>query len=143
MDPTNGSPGEVPENCLPGVLPVLERLLSETDQSETISAVLSADAMHILQGFMDDGSWGCGYQNGLQVIWSLCAQDPAVYGTLFHPSTQGSYPGVRRLQGWIAEAWHAGFDQGGQRALRGKILDTSQRIGVCDLYSMFSYLGVR
>lgn len=38
-------------------------------------------------------------------------------------------PGVRNVQGWVEEAWRAGFDQEGKQQLKGKLVGTSKWIG--------------
>lgn len=64
------------------------------------------------------------------------------YQEVFSREKNGAEPGVRRIQGWIEEAWNAGFDREGSVQLHGTILGTRKWIGPTDLYAMFSYLGV-
>lgn len=64
------------------------------------------------------------------------------YQAVFSREKNGAEPGVRRIQGWIEEAWSAGFDAEGSGQFRGRILGTRKWIGPTDLYAMFSYLGV-
>jgi hypothetical protein len=75
------------------------------------------------------------------LISALMVHDSS-HRRLFERDVQGADPGVRRVQGWIEEAWGAGYDREGCGQLRGKVLGTRKWIGTSDLYSMFSYLGV-
>ena len=81
------------------------------------------------------------------IIASLIARDEERskrhgYAALFSPQRQGSHPSVRRIQGWIEEAWAQGFDEDGRKQLKGIMCGWGVWIGVMDLYAMFSYLGV-
>ena len=72
---------------------------------------------------------------------SLLICQPAYRG-LFSRGVSGADPGVRRLQGWIEEAWGNGYDADGRRQLKGKVLGTRKWIGTSDLYAMFSFKGI-
>jgi hypothetical protein len=62
------------------------------------------------------------------------------YKSIFAEATNGSAPGVRRVQGWIEEAWSQGgfssivltpgFDTIGRDQLQGKLVGTRKWIGV-------------
>lgn len=64
------------------------------------------------------------------------------YREVFSRENNGAEPGVRRVQGWIEEAWNAGYDKEGAAQLSGKVLGTRKWIGPTDLYAMFSFLGI-
>lgn len=142
-DPVDGptDSGSIPRTTTPGALPALKDLLVESSRSFTLSARLSKDVTHIKGSLRFDFGWGCGYRNALMLISALMVHDPT-YRRLFDRDVQGAEPGVRRVQGWIEEAWSAGYDREGCNQLRGKVLGTRKWIGTTDLYSMFSYLGV-
>lgn len=101
--------------------------------------------------------WGCGYRNALMAITSLVQAKPA-YRQAFSKNENGSEPGVRRIQGWIEEAWSCGYDPEGKKHFKGKMLGSKKWIGTsggsvlrtlgwkvadgADLYAMFSYKGI-
>ena len=85
--------------------------------------------------------WGCGYRNALMALSSLLAACPE-YRPAFSRDRNGADPGVRRLQGWIEEAWGAGHDPPGRAHFRGKVLGTRKWIGTSDLYAMYTYKGI-
>jgi hypothetical protein len=67
-------------------------------------------------------------------ISALLQARPA-YRQAFSVTENGSEPGVRRVQGWIEEAWNHGFDTHGQEHFRGKLLGTSRWIGTSGTFS--------
>ena len=87
--------------------------------------------------------WGCGYRNA-QMVMDALLQFPfrPEYRDVFDAEKNGSEPGLRRIQGWIEEAWGEGFDPGGRQHFRGKLLGTRKWIGPTDMYAMFSYKGI-
>lgn len=64
------------------------------------------------------------------------------FAELFSRENNGAEPGVRRLQGWLDEAWSNGFDPEGRAHFGGKVSGGSRWIGTGDLYALFSYKGV-
>lgn len=142
-DPVEGptDSNSIPSTTTPGALHALSDLLVESTRCFTLSARLSTEVTHIKGSLRFDFGWGCGYRNALMIISALVVHDPA-YKRLFGRDVQGADPGVRRVQGWIEEAWAAGYDREGCNQLRGKVLGTRKWIGATDLYSMFNYLGV-
>lgn len=64
------------------------------------------------------------------------------YVPLFSKSSNGAEPGVRRVQGWIEEAWEEGYDPEGKQQLDGEVLGRRKWIGPSDLYAMFTYKGI-
>jgi hypothetical protein len=61
-------------------------------------------------------------------ITALIQAKPA-YRKPFSETENGSNPGVRRVQGWIEEAWKNGYDVHGKEHFRGKLLGTKKWIG--------------
>ncbi|WVR07761.1 hypothetical protein IAU60_004804 [Kwoniella sp. DSM 27419] len=140
-DPISGSREDIPSNFSPGVIPVLDRCLKEgAHQGITRRAILCRDVSHIKGVWKFDMGWGCGYRNALMCLTSLLSVSD--YAALFDRSVNGSDPGVRRIQGWIQEAWDEGFDAEGRQQLKGKILGSRKWIGPSDLYAMFTYKGI-
>jgi hypothetical protein len=74
-------------------------------------------------------------------ISALISHSPPL-ADLFARSSNGSDPGVRRLQGWLDEAWAQGFDPPGKTHFGGKVLGGRKWVGTGDLYAMFSCKGV-
>lgn len=74
-------------------------------------------------------------------ISSLISHSPTL-AKLFSREANASDPGVRRLQGWLDEAWAKGFDPEGKAHFGGKVLGGRKWVGTGDLCAMFSYKGV-
>ena len=143
-DPLEGSldPTLIPNNYMPGALPALKELLVDSFRaSNTVKSRVSSDITHIRHSLRFDAGWGCGYRNALMAISALVTFEPS-YRAVFGRGANGAEPGVRRVQGWIEEAWNAGYDREGCGQLRGKVLGTRKWIGTTDLYAMFSYMGI-
>jgi hypothetical protein len=51
------------------------------------------------------------------------------YRQPFSEKDNGSNPGVRRIQGWIEEAWMNGFDPHGKKYFKGTLLGRRKWIG--------------
>ena len=119
----------------------LQNFLQAASAATTLKARLSTETLHIRHSVRFDLGWGCGYRNASMVISALMLHSPA-YRTIFDSSNNGADPGIRRVQGWIEEAWAAGFDPDGRRQLKGKVLGTRKWIGTSELYAMFSYKGI-
>ncbi|WVQ84295.1 hypothetical protein IAT38_006447 [Cryptococcus sp. DSM 104549] len=142
-DPVEGSVkgNDLPNNISPGVIHVLAATLRSTAQrGVTRRAVLCRDTVHLKGAWNFDLGWGCGYRNALMALTALLSV-PA-YQLLFSRQANGADPGVRRIQGWIEEAWAQGYDAEGKKQLGGKVLGRRKWIGPSDLYSMFTYMGV-
>ncbi|OXG77798.1 hypothetical protein C349_05048 [Cryptococcus neoformans var. grubii Br795] len=142
-DPINGStgPNELPNNVSPGVINILAiALRTSAHQGTTRRAVLCRDTTHIKGVWKFDLGWGCGYRNALMSLTSLLSIPS--YVPLFSKSTNGAEPGVRRVQGWIEEAWEEGYDPEGKQQLGGTVLGRRKWIGPSDLYAMFTYKGI-
>lgn len=75
------------------------------------------------------------------LISSILLHSPSL-APLFSRENNGADPGVRRLQGWLDEAWANGFDPVGKAHFSGKVLGGRKWIGTGDLYAFFSYKGV-
>ena len=61
------------------------------------------------------------------------------YRMVFDKVANGSDPGLRRIQGWLEQAWAEAFDPPGREHFRGKILGTRKWIGTSGEFS-WSYL---
>ncbi|ORY26720.1 peptidase family C78-domain-containing protein [Naematelia encephala] len=143
-DPVSDStkPNDIPSNFSPGIIPVLRDLLLRSHSHRiTREAVICSDTVHIKGIWKFDLGWGCGYRNALMAISALVLAN-ADYRPVFSKEANGADPGVRRVQGWIEEAWHQGFDTMGRDQLKGKILGTRKWIGTSDLYAMFTSKGI-
>lgn len=160
-DPVHGSKTDVdiPPNFSPGIVPVLHDILQRSStKGQTRQAVLSRDVVHIRYALTFDvgksasytndcapsdtlAGWGCGYRNALMALTSLLQAKPA-YRKPFSEVDNGASPGVRRIQGWIEEAWGMGYDPEGKKHFKGKLLGSKKWIGTSDLYAMFVYKGV-
>lgn len=62
------------------------------------------------------------------VITSLL-QAKAAYRRPFSENENGSNPGVRRIQGWIEEAWSCDYDPTGRKHFKGRLLGSKKWIG--------------
>jgi hypothetical protein len=51
------------------------------------------------------------------------------YASLFSRESNGSDPSLRRIQGWLQEAWTGGWDPDGRQHFRGRVLGTRKWIG--------------
>ncbi|KAL7418476.1 hypothetical protein Q5752_006934 [Cryptotrichosporon argae] len=141
-DPVDGHAADVPANYAPGLLPVIrEALDASITRGYTRSAVVARDTVHTKSAWGFDIAWGCGYRNALMALSALILAQPA-YRPIFSREKNGADPGVRRVQGWIEEAWAAGFDEEGKTQLKGQVLGSRKWIGTTDLYAMFTCLGV-
>jgi len=131
------SSSDIPSNVSPGIAPVLAQILNTAVQQRfTRSAVLCVAAVHIKGVWGFDMTWGCGYRNALMALSSLLISQPG-YRLLLSREINGSDPGVRRMQGWIEQAWGNGFDRVGRGELKGKVLGTRKWIGTSELWAMF------
>ncbi|WVW86075.1 hypothetical protein I302_108114 [Kwoniella bestiolae CBS 10118] len=140
-DPLDGSTSDITSNFSPGVIPILAQTLrTSSHHGTTRRAVLCRDVTHIKGIWKFDMGWGCGYRNALMSISSLLSVP--TYQSIFDRQNNGAEPGVRRVQGWIQEAWEEGHDPEGRRQLKGKVLGTRKWIGPSDLYAMFTYKGI-
>ncbi|WVQ67080.1 uncharacterized protein L199_005274 [Kwoniella botswanensis] len=140
-DPISGSTADIPSNFSPGVIPILAQTLRKASHHGiTRQAVLCRDITHIKGIWKFDMGWGCGYRNALMSISSLLSIP--TYQPIFDRQNNGAELGVRRVQGWIQEAWEEGYDPEGKKQLKGKILGTRKWIGPSDLYAMFTYKGI-
>jgi hypothetical protein len=72
--------------------------------------------------------WGCGYRNALMLLSALILFHPS-YASLFSRESNGSDPSLRRVQGWLQEAWTGGWDPDGRLHFRGRVLGTRKWIG--------------
>ncbi|EIW71780.1 hypothetical protein TREMEDRAFT_67959 [Tremella mesenterica DSM 1558] len=132
----------LPANFSPGLMPVLDQLLKKSvAEGYTKSAVLCSDTVHIKGAWGFDMAWGCGYRNALMSISALLISRPA-YRPVFSKEANGAEPGVRRIQGWIEEAWEEGYDRQGAEHFKGKLLGSRKWIGTSDLYAMFTSKGI-
>ncbi|WVF73112.1 hypothetical protein IAT40_007931 [Kwoniella sp. CBS 6097] len=130
-DPIKGSQEDVPQNFSPGVIPTLAQVFrTSAHQGTTRRAVLCRDVVHVKGIWKFDMGWGCGYRNAQMAITSLLSIK--AYQPIFDMVNNGSEPGVRRIQGWIQEAWDEGYDKEGCKQLKGKILGTRKWIGPSD-----------
>ena len=141
-DPVDGSTSDIPANVSPGIIPVLARVLAASLQHRiTRFAALSRPAVHIKGVWGFDMGWGCGYRNALMALSALLYSQPA-YRSVFARDVNGADPGVRRIQGWIEQAWENGYDRIGSDHFKGKLLGTRKWIGTTDLYTMFTSKGI-
>ncbi|KIR34083.1 hypothetical protein I352_03316 [Cryptococcus deuterogattii MMRL2647] len=115
-------------------------LRTSAGKGTTQLAVLCRDTTHIKGVWNFDLGWGCGYRNALMALTSLLFIPS--YVPLFSKSSNGAEPGVRRVQGWIEEAWEEGYDPKGKQQLDGEVLGRRKWIGPSDLYAMFTYKGI-
>lgn len=76
----------------------------------------------------DFSGWGCGYRNALMLLSALILFHPS-YASLFSRESNGSDPSLRRVQGWLQEAWTGGWDPDGRQHFRGRVLGTRKWIG--------------
>ncbi|KAK8853139.1 hypothetical protein IAR55_003840 [Kwoniella newhampshirensis] len=142
-DPMNGSTNasDIPSNFSPGVMSVLASTVrTAAHQDIARHAVLCRDTVHIKGVWAFDMGWGCGYRNALMALSAILSV-PA-YRPLFARENNGAEPGVRRVQGWLEEAWREGYDPEGRAQLKGKVLGSRKWIGPSDLYAMFTYKGI-
>jgi hypothetical protein len=79
--------------------------------------------------------WGCGYRNALMAITALLQAKPS-YRPPFSENDNGSNPGVRRVQGWIEEAWMNDFDPHGKKHFKGTLLGKRKWIGTSGMSSL-------
>lgn len=112
-----------------------------TFTSENRISILSQLSFWLCVIMTERTAWGCGYRNALMALSSLLIHSPSL-SRLFSRSTNGSDPGVRRLQGWLDEAWAKDFDPPGKKHFKGGVLGGRSWVGTGDLYAMFSYKGV-
>ncbi|WVQ73078.1 hypothetical protein IAR50_002641 [Cryptococcus sp. DSM 104548] len=139
---TPGDPSSIPPNFSPGLIPLLASTLQTTvHQKTTRRAVLARPSTAHMKGVWNfDLGWGCGYRNALMALSALLSVPD--YAAVFDRAKNGADPGVRRVQGWIEEAWAEGFDPMGKEQFGGQVLGRRKWIGPSDLYTMFSYKGI-
>ncbi|ODO10183.1 hypothetical protein I350_02412 [Cryptococcus amylolentus CBS 6273] len=135
-------PSSIPPNYSPNLIPLLASTLRTTvHQKTTRRAVLARPSTaHIKGVWKFDLGWGCGYRNCLMALTSLLSVPE--YAAVFDSAKNGADPGVRRMQGWIEEAWAEGYDLEGQQQLGGRVLGRRKWIGPSDMYAMLSYKGI-
>jgi len=68
-------------------------------------------------------------------ITALVQAKPA-YRQPFSEHDNGSNPGVRRIQGWIEEAWTNGFDPHGKKHFKGTLLGRRKWIGTSGMSTL-------
>ena len=66
-------------------------------------------------------------------ITALLQAKPS-YRPPFSENDNGSNPGVRRIQGWIEEAWMNDFDPHGKKHFKGTLLGRRKWIGTSGMY---------
>ncbi|GAA5812056.1 hypothetical protein MFLAVUS_005505 [Mucor flavus] len=117
-----------------GVIPSLEPNFKKGD---TLAAYLcSATTDQLSTGFMDLG-WGCGYRN-CQMLMSFLEQE-----------IQDGEPLIKKvldisgIQFLIEKAWKEGFDSLGAAQLEHHVFKTRKWIGTTEVYTLFTYLGIR
>ncbi|KAI9592254.1 peptidase family C78-domain-containing protein [Syncephalis fuscata] len=110
-----------------GVLPVMQqRLIGSANLCHT-------GIVHIPSGRQDQ-RWGCGYRNiqmFMSVLVSLC------------PERISHVMEISEIQRHIEEAWQQGWDMAGAQQLGYHLQGTSKWIGATEMYTFFSYLGVK
>ncbi|KAI9364239.1 peptidase family C78-domain-containing protein [Pilaira anomala] len=117
-----------------GVIPSLEPNFKKGD---TLSAYLCSPSTDQLStGFMDLG-WGCGYRN-CQMLMSFLQHEmqdgePLLKNVL-------DITGIQLL---IEKAWKEGFDSLGAAQLEHHVFKTRKWIGTTEVYTLFTYLGIR
>ncbi|WVO12504.1 hypothetical protein L204_100104 [Cryptococcus depauperatus] len=142
-DPIHGPviTSQIPRNFSPGIIPILAAALqTSVHQRITSKAILCQPTVHIKSVWSFDLGWGCGYRNALMLISTLLSVPE--YQPIFAKDNNGAEPSVRRIQGWIEEAWAQGYDPDGREQLGGNILGRKKWIGPSDLYAMFTYKGI-
>jgi hypothetical protein len=77
------------------------------------------------------------------MLISSLVQHNSHFQRTFSREENGAEPGVRRVQGWIDEAWNEGFDPDGRAHFGGKIMGGKKWIGTSDVAAMFAYKGVQ
>jgi hypothetical protein len=105
--------------------------------------------------------WSCGFRNTQMLLTAILPILPKhhSYFSQYHPA-QGSVPtlllhqehpsdtgfieipSVRQLQICLEQSWKAGYDPSGAKHYRGRIVDTSKRIGAVEVSTLFSFLGM-
>ena len=68
--------------------------------------------------------------------------DQQVQPLYFPALDQPPSPGVRNLQQWIEDAWHAGYDPEGAADLKSKLVGTRKWIGTAELHVAFLSRGI-
>lgn len=151
----------------PGIIPVLQALL-EKSSSTRLAVLCTAKVEHIKSQFGDFG-WGCGYKSACMVYSALRHVDQ--YRDLLREElntesdskdAQGStrsekrradgltsredvadIPSIGELQQIAEVAWEAGFDEEGRKHFQGKLVGSRRWIGTSEVYTMFTWLGIR
>lgn len=145
--------------------------LLEISPSTRLAVLCSGKTEHIKSQFGDFG-WGCGYKSACMVFSALrhieqyrdmllSGRDgepesekrhgsPAKSGKrkagtdVEHPALDvAPIPTIEELQHIAETAWAAGFDPDGKLHFGGKLVGSRRWIGTSEVYTMFTWLGIR
>ena len=134
----------LPDRSTPGIVDVLVDCLIDSrrsrSQTATVRARLSRDTIHHAQEWGWGWRWSCAYQSVLSVIHSLHS-DPD-YKSVFDKEKHGADPSVRRIQGWIEQAWADGYYD--PQCTPRQCLNRSPNFGMThwDVWAMMTWLSV-
>ena len=90
-------------DCVDAVEPIQVKV----DSNSLIQRHFCSPVYHYSQYKSVGAKWSCGYRN-IQMLCSSLMRIPEYKAVLFDGG--GVVPNVQKLQGWIEEAWKAGYD---------------------------------
>lgn len=151
----------------PNLIPILAEMLEKSFASShaaTRSAVLCTPTVSHVRGKWGDFGWGCGYRNA-QIVFSALRhvdqyQSVGISGSTTPSSDDegasngkrklldqdiqvAQLPTIQELQEIAEKAWKRGFDPDGLKHFKGKLIGSKRWIGTSEVYTMFTWLGIR
>lgn len=152
----------------PNLVPLLQSMLERS--SATRLAVLSTTKVEHIKSQFGDFGWGCGYKSACMVFSALRhvqqyrnmllnqqSKDEEVTGAkeaiksgkrkqapdAEEAQDAPAIPTIEELQHIAEAAWTAGFDPDGKLHFKGKLVGSRRWIGTSEVYTMFTWLGIR
>ncbi|KAK1230288.1 hypothetical protein PQX77_006626 [Marasmius sp. AFHP31] len=131
----NSSP---PVNFTPGVIVLLKQALQASYAGGRIKrAVLCDKGVVYVNHLIWDMSWGASYRLFTMACCALMASKQPYRSQYQAVLTKPSVPGVRNLQKWLEDAWNVGYDPKGRDALKNRLIGTSKKLSMQDLWTAF------
>ena len=88
--------------------------------------------------------WSCGFRNTQMLCAALLAGERGDEFRRVLFDGAGFVPGVGDLQCWIERAWDSGWDAAARQQFEcGRLRDTAQWIGACEVWAMLRSFGVQ
>lgn len=133
-----------------GLFPILQALLERSHSASKTprSSILCHPSTAHATASFGDFFYGCGYRCAT-MLFSSMRQLPQYQSHLsqlsdaFSSAQAAPLPSIKDLQHVIESAWAAGYDPASCETFEGRIVNKRKWIGTTELYTIFTYLGIR